>query len=221
MTTLTQSKVPWQFLLSEADGQFSRDKITILSGEGKLKAGTVLGRTVTTATAAVTAKSGNTGTGAFTIDGTTPVLATAKRGRYVVECIEPVTNLGTFQVTDPKGVVLGSYVVGAAAFATDIKFTIADATDFIAGDAFLVDVAISAFKYRSADPTNTDGSDVACAILAYPVDATSADVDVAAITRQAEVKADELVYDANVDDATKKALKVAQLASVNPPILVR
>lgn len=213
MTTLTQSKVALQFLLSEGAGQISRGNITILSGEGKLEAGRVLGRTESAATAAVTTKAGNTGNGVFTIDGTTPVLGTGKPGRYVVECIEPGTNTGTFQVTDPSGVVLGAYTVAAAAFATGIKFTIADgATDFISGDAFFVDVTGVSYKYRSTTLTNTDGSAVGVAVLGYPVDATSADQSVMAIVRNAEVKAGDLVYDSTVNSAALTAQKVYELS---------
>jgi len=216
MTTLTQGKVALQFLLTEADGNLSRSNITVLSGEGKLEPGAVLGKTLASATAAASAKAGNTsGAGTLTMDGTTPVLATAKPGRYTVICIEPGTNAGTFEVTDPDGIVIGTAVAGGSAFATQIKFTITDATDFVAGDGFFVDVSAATYKYRSADPTNTDGSDVACAVLAYPVDATSADAAGVAITYHAEVKGDDLVYDAGVDNATKKALKIAQLAAQN------
>jgi hypothetical protein len=214
MSTLTQSKVPLQFLLSEGNGQISRANITVLSGEGKLEAGRVLGRTATAATVAVAAKAGNTGNGVFTIDGTTPFLGSAKPGRYVVECIEPGANVGTFQVTDPSGVVLGSHVVAGAAFANGIKFTIADgATDFVSGDAFFVDVSGVSYKYRSTTLTNTDGSAVGVAVLGYAVDATSADQSAMAIVRESEVKSGDLVYDSTVNSATLIAQKVFELAA--------
>src|SRR4051794_5109645 len=199
--SLTEARHAGEFLISEGDGHQSRDNITVLSGEGKLVAGTVLGKTVITATAVAAAKAGNTGSsGAITMDVTTPVLATAKQGRYSIICIEPGTNAGTFEVVDPSGVVIGTVIAAGAAFATQIKFTIADATDFVAGDGFYVDVAISAVKYRSADPTNTDGSAVACAVLFGAVDAPSADQPACAIPRRAEVNGNCLTYDANVDD---------------------
>jgi hypothetical protein len=218
--SLTEARHAGEFLISEAEGHRSRDNITVLSGEGKLVAGTVLGKTVVTATAVASAKAGNTGSsGAITMDGTTPVLATAKQGRYSIICIEPGTNAGTFEVVDPSGVVIGTVIAAGAAFATQIKFTIADATDFVSGDGFYVDVAISAVKYRSADPTNTDGSAVGCAVLWDAVDATSADIAAMAITRSAEVNGNTLTYDTNVSDATKKALKVVELGQAG--IIVR
>lgn len=217
---LTEARHAGEFVLSEGAGHISRDNIVVLSGEGKLSAGQVLGKTVTSSTAVATAKAGNTvGSGAMMLDGTTPVLSTAKQGRYSVICIEPGSNTGTFEVIDPNGVLLGTYVAASAAFAIDIKFTIADATDFVAGDAFFVDVAIAGVKYRSADPTNTDGSGIACAVLFAPVDATSADAKGVAFLRTSEVIGATLSYDAAVDDATKKALKIAELAAVG--IIVR
>jgi hypothetical protein len=220
MTTLNEGRFAAEFLLSEAPGHFSRDNITVLSGEGKLAAGQVLGKTLVTATAAASAKAGNTGgSGAITMDVATPVLATAKVGRYSIICIEPAANAGVFEVTDPDGIVLGTVNAAGAAFANQIKFTIADATDFVSGDAFFVDVSAATYKYRSADPTNTDGSAVGCAVLFAPVDATSADAAGVGVTRQAEVNGNCLTYDAAVDDATKKALKVAELAAAR--IIVR
>lgn len=59
-----------------------------------------------------------------------------------------------------------------------------------------------------------EGAEVAKAILAYSVDATLIDVDVAIIDRDAEVKVLMLTYDTSVDDETKIAAKVAQLDAV-------
>jgi len=59
-----------------------------------------------------------------------------------------------------------------------------------------------------------EGAEVAKAILAYSVDATSADVDVAIIDRDAEAKLPMLTFEASVDDEAKTAAKVAQLNAV-------
>ncbi len=220
MTTKTEAVHAAAFLLSGGPGHQSRENITVLSGEGKLAAGQVLGRSLVSATATASAKVGNTGgSGTITMDVTTPVLSTAKRGRYSVICIEPATNAGVFEVTDPEGVVLGTVNAAGSAFANQIKFTISDATDFVAGDGFVVDVTAVTYKFLSADPTNTDGSAVAVAILLAAVDATGADAQGVAIARLSEVNSNLLTYDANVDNATKKAVKVAELQARG--ILVR
>lgn len=102
-----------------------------------------------------------TGNGALTMDPTTPTLAGAQAGVYKVVCIEGATDSGTFAVEDPNGVVLGSYVVGAAAFATQIKFTIADgSTDFTAGSYFPITVtaAVPSNGLGSFSVTDPDGN---------------------------------------------------------------
>jgi hypothetical protein len=74
-------------------------------------------------------------------------------------------------------------------------------------------------KYVPAVDTASDGSQTAVAVLLYKVDATSADVVVAAITRAAEVNGNCLSYDASVNNGTKKNTKIAQLAAAS--IIVR
>lgn len=70
-------------------------------------------------------------------------------------------------------------------------------------------------KYKPATATGSDGGQTAAAVLLYPVDATSADVDVAAITRDAEWVVSQLTYGATINDGTKQAAAIAQLAAVN------
>lgn len=69
-------------------------------------------------------------------------------------------------------------------------------------------------KYKPATATGADGGQTAAAVLLYPVDATSADVDVAAITRDAEWNVNTLTYGATIDDDTKKLAARTQLAAV-------
>lgn len=130
MTTLTESYHAGEFLISEVPRHRSRDGVIVASG-ADLKAGTVLGRIVA---ASVTTRIVGTGTGAITMDVTTPLLAGVQEGVYKAVCIEPGSNAGVFAVYDPQGVFLGNHTVAGAAFANQIKFAIADATDYIAGD---------------------------------------------------------------------------------------
>jgi len=74
-------------------------------------------------------------------------------------------------------------------------------------------------KYKPSTNTGSDGGQTAVAISLYEVDATSADAPVAIISRHAEVKGFALAYDSSVNDDTKKAAKVTQLAAVG--IIVR
>jgi DUF4097 and DUF4098 domain-containing protein YvlB len=126
MTALTSPKREATFVLSEAAGTRSRGVITISSGSGVVKAGTVLGKITAT----------------------------------------------------------GEYAPAPA-----------------------------------AETVGIEGAEVASAINLYTVDATSADVKVAAIVRDAEVNVNELTYAASVDQAGEKTAKHVNLAAVG--IIVR
>lgn len=117
MDTQTMAARPLEFILSEANGNYSRDAITVLSGQN-LAAGTVLGK---------------------------------------------ITASG---------------------------------------------------KYKAATASGSDGGQTAVAVLAYPVDASAGDAAGVAITRAAEVNADLLVFGATIDDGTKEAAAITQLAAV-------
>ena len=68
-------------------------------------------------------------------------------------------------------------------------------------------------KYLPAIAAAVDGSGLGVAINIYGVDATTADVAVAAIVRDAEVNKHELGYDASVNDDPKKATQNASLVT--------
>lgn len=59
-----------------------------------------------------------------------------------------------------------------------------------------------------------EGAEVGIAVNLYRVDATSEDVEVAVIARDAELNGNYLAFDDTVNDNTKKAAKVTQLAAV-------
>lgn len=212
MTVFTETRHAAEFVLSEANGMRSRDNITIVSGAGVVRAGTVVGK-ITAGAATPAAAAGNT-SGSGTIASVT-VGAGAKVGVYHVVCIEPATNLGKFTVEDPDGITVGVATVGTEFVGGGLTFTITDATDFVAGDAFTITVAAGSGKYTPApDTAAANGSNVGAAITLYEVDATSADVAVAAIVRDAEVNKNILTFHSGVDDDNKKATKYAQLALV-------
>jgi hypothetical protein len=74
-------------------------------------------------------------------------------------------------------------------------------------------------KYVPSPATGSDGSQTAVAVLWDDADATLGDVVAGAITRAAEVRADELSYDPSVSSPADQQAKWAQLAAVG--ILVR
>jgi hypothetical protein len=120
-TSFTETPRDLAFILSESNRTRSRDILTILSGAGKLAAGTVLGKLTT-------------------------------GGKYVAS--------------------------------------------------------------PNAETVDIEGAETATAILCYEVDATSADVDAVCITGAAEVKDSMLVFEATVNDSTKRAAKLTQLRAV-------
>lgn len=90
--------------------------------------------------AAASAAAGNTGNGLITAAPATG--AGVQEGRYTLVAEEPGANAGTFRMENPDGDYIGTVVVGVASTLGGLgPFTIADgATDFVAGDAFFIDV---------------------------------------------------------------------------------
>lgn len=109
----------------------SFDGITILSGSGKVKAGTVLGQITSAVTATAAALGTNTGNGTFGTITPTPAPATMV-GVYSLA----MTAATTFTVTAPDGTsATGS--TGVAFSALGIGFTLtAGGTAFVVGDGF-------------------------------------------------------------------------------------
>lgn len=194
------------FLISEANGNRSRDNGVLASGENR-GAGTVLGKTATAGTATGAVVAGNVGNDTI---GTVSIGGGAKEGVYVIEIVEPAANLGAFDVTDPDGVKVGHGVVGTP-FAGDVNFTITDgATDAASGDQFTVTVSQLTKKFKILAPAATDGTQRAAAVLLADTDATSADKACAVVARAAEVNANELVWPGGIT-AAQKDIAIAQL----------
>lgn len=190
------------FMVSEANNFRSREKAVILSGQD-LEAGHVLGKTLVGATAAATAGAGNVGNGAM---GAITVSAAARNGTYQLVITEPGTNVGEFEVRDPRGVLIGQGTVAAAFSAGGLAFTLADgATDFDVGDRFDILVSGGTEKYKEYNPANTDGSQIPVAICWDRYDATAADVAGTVIRRDAEVNIEELVWFSGATSGQKTA----------------
>lgn len=208
MTIVTEGRHAAEFLISEANGTRSRETVTLITGEN-LIAGAVLGQITKAGTASAEAFAGNTGNGAM---GAIVVGAGAKVGDYKLTIVEPGSNVGTFVVEDPDGNVVGTGVVATEFDQGGLTFTLADGgTDFAAGDGFTITVAEGSGKYKEYDPTNTDGSETAVAILYRAVDATDADKDALVIARDAEVDADDLAWFTGAT-TNQKAAGAAELA---------
>jgi hypothetical protein len=225
-TNIIEGGVASDWLKREADSLYSREQGLILSGQGALVSGTILGKVLNAGGAitvgAAVAGGGNVGNGTF---GAITADAGAPAGNYRVVIIEPAANAGAFQVFLPSGVLDGTGNV-AAPYNGTINFTLADGgTDFAAGDTFTIPVTIadpaSLGKLKKHTLAATDGSQIPAGILMWDVDATNADAKCVYIARDALVAQQALTYGADVDNATKRATVNAGLRALNPAILVR
>lgn len=204
MDTL-QLKTATDVVKTEGPNRISRDEGILASGSGVVLCGTVLGRIGVGAAVSAAKAGGNTGNGTLTLDVANPVRDGAKVGVYRVRLKTAAANGGTWQVTDPEGYDLGEVAVGAG-FDNDIKFASADgATDFIVGDGFDITVALGSGKYAPLDFADADGSQNADAIILEKADATSADVRVVLLRRQAEVVSQALVWPVGATTLQKNA----------------
>lgn len=191
MTILQERNHTGEFLLSEANGNRSRDVGTVNATAGRLDSGTVMAILTSANAGVVTADAGNTGNGVF---GAVTVGNDAITGTYAVEITEAAAEGGTFIVTDPNGDVVGTGDVGVAFSAGGLSFTLADgATDFVVGDKWTVAVNAGLGEWVPYDDDGSnDGRRTASGILYTAVDATEADAQATFIVRDAEVAAARL-----------------------------
>jgi hypothetical protein len=209
----TESRHAGGFMVSEAEGRRSRDKAIVALSQ-TLVAGQVIAKTAVIAnvTSSATADASNTGTGAITLDVTTPVAAGAKNGTYRAINNLVAANSGEFEVFDPDGFYLGRVLVGAT-FNNQIKFVIADATDFAIGDAFSIIVGIEQSDYQvlAFAPAGTDGSQRPAGIIWDNITTDGSNLGACVlISRDAEVRGVDIVWPAGIT-AIQKADAIRQL----------
>jgi len=180
------------FILSEANGQRSRENIIVSAGSGIVAAGTVIARITAANAATVTATSGNTGNGTL---GSVTVSSQAVNGNYTVAITEALANGGKFTVTDANGDDVGAGQVGTAFTGGGLTFTLSDgSTDFAEGDSWTLAVKAALGEWVPYDDDGTDdGRRAATGVLYAAVDATNADVQAVGIVRDAEVAAALLI----------------------------
>jgi hypothetical protein len=199
----------------QGDHRFSRDEVVLAAGQANILNGTVLGQQTLTGDLVTVVPAGtNTGKGILTMDATTPILTGAQPGTYVVKCTTAAAGAGTFTVYDPHGNSLGTITVGSTAFATQVKFTIADGTpDFAVNDQFSIVVGpgIPA-TVKALNLSASDGTQNAAGILLYDTDATSGAVKTTMIAREAVLSSHGLTWPAGITEAQQDAA-VAQLAA--------
>lgn len=216
MALLTETIHAGAFIVQEGPGYYSRDQVTVAISQTLLAGSPVYNDVVAAGvTSSAAADAGNTGgSGTLTLDVTTPVLAGAQNGNYRVICIEPAANAGTFEVFDPQGVALGKYNVAGAAFSNQIKFTISDASDFVAGDGFTVTVGLESLLDQQVKALPNDGSQVCSGLMVWPVTTGgSATAKGARLSRLAEVRAADIQWPAGIN-AANKAKAIEELRAI-------
>jgi len=206
MTTFTEGNYAGEHLVSEANGTRSREVITLASGQN-LGAGTVLGRIRGAVSSAAVGT--NTGTGAL---GTVTLGAGAMEGDYKLIIVEPGTDAGKFVLENPLGAVVGHGTVASAFSGGGLAFTLADATDYVAGDTIKITVAAGT-EYTQFNQDGTNGSEIAVAVLYDAVDASSAAKSAVVHVRDCEVQATKLTWPADIE-AGEKTAALAQLAAL-------
>lgn len=189
------------FLLSEANGTFSREN-GILSSGNNLLAGAILGCLL----AASGAKASGAGDGTI---GAVTLGSAAEAGIYVLTCKATGANAGTFSVQTPSGEYLPDLTVAVAYASSHINLTVGDGgTDW--GLGAVIHVTVTPDGYTELDPAGNDGSQIAAAVLWDNTNAATADAACVVVRRQAEVKADGLVWPAGITEG-QKSTAIAQL----------
>jgi len=150
------------------------DSLLTFAAEDTFVEGTILAKSKVAAGAVAPKGGGNTG------DGTCTEFAlasgkVAKVGSYKALCtVAGITHGGTFEVTDPNGALIGTFVMpntagGVYVFEGDgITFKLTDAgTNFAIGDLFTLAVTAIAGKYVPYLPTGTGGAEFPVSVLTY------------------------------------------------------
>lgn len=210
MTVKTEPNTLGDGIKWEAENDYSREKVTVLTGEN-LALLEVIGKILAAVPTTGTAGGGNTGNGTCgsVVGGPSTIPET-----FTLTCIAAATNSGTFSVVGSKSGRLADAVVAVAYTSEFIDFTIADGTtDFAVDDTFTIAITAGSGKVVALDPDAVDGSNHAAGIMAGAVDASAADKVGAAIVREAMIATANLVWPDGIS-AGEKAAAVADLEAL-------
>jgi hypothetical protein len=209
MPVLTEPNTLGDGIKWEESNDYSREKVTVLSGQN-LALLEVVGKVKVAVPTTGTATGGNTGTGLCTsvVGGLRTIAET-----FTLKCITAVGNAGVFSVIGSKTGRLADAVVAVPYTSDYIGFTLTDATDFIVGDSFTIVVAEGSGKVVALDPDGVNGANHAAGIMIAAVDASLADKTGVAIVREAMIATANLVWPTGIS-AGDKAIAIADLAAL-------
>lgn len=134
-TSFTEGLHAAEFLVSEGPGYFSRDAVTVASGQ-TLTAGAVLGKLTKRLAAAAIPTIVGTGTGLMS---NLRFGASVQVGNYVVTLTE-TSATAAFTVVAPDGTALPNGAVGTAYVSSHLSFSIANGGTMTTGDSYTVAV---------------------------------------------------------------------------------
>lgn len=198
MTTLTSKPRIAEFLLTEASGQRSRENITVVQTGAEILSGTLLAKADNATTGSAAAVAGNTGNPTF---GAIAAGLTAVPGVYNLT----FTAATKFDVEAPDGVKIGSGTTGVAFNKSGISFTLtAGGTPAVAGDSFLITVAVGTGKYVPYQAADAAGP--AAGVLYNYLPARTGDTKAVGFVRDCEVMRDALT---GLDASGEAGLKAA------------
>lgn len=191
--------------------------VTILSGQGALVRGTVLGL-ITEGAKTAAGEAGVPAPAAATITAAPPAALNTKVGDHRFVCtVGGAGAASKWNHIDPDGEVVGE-ASGDTAYAGGglSALTIADAgTDPVAGETFIVTVTTAAAsgKAKLSLTAGVDGSEEPDCILAVDVDATSADIAAPAY-EEGQFASEKLTYGTGHSATTVEAAMRAKNKSI-------
>ena len=180
MIPLTSNPRLAAFVLAEANGQRSRENVTVVQTTGPIPSGTVLVRSAAVGSTGVFALDG--GAVGNPTAGTITVGSAASPGTYTGE----FTSATAFDLSDPSGTPVDDGTLGSAFSAGGLGFTLtAGGTPPEVGDTFTIVVSPAGAKYvvYAADGAAGD----AAAVLYNTVPAGTGEVEAVAFVRDCEV----------------------------------
>lgn len=216
-TPLVELRHDGGFIVSQANGHQSIDRVFLNAAAALLTAGTIIASTATTYAGTGTAVGGNTGNGTI---GAIAIQAPALAGNYLVTLVSPTE----FIVTNPNGEPVpalggsidfndtdinnGPGTVGTVFNSGGVGFLVtAGSTPFVASDAFTIAVTETGGGWVPL--TSASASITKYGILYGTTDTTNGPVPAAAFIRNGEVNLSELIFDASLTAAQQDAAVVA------------